>query len=99
MIKHNIGLVRKALAKRAELYLLVKNYLESDSIIVICEKDKSINVSGRVSSTEMSLVMLGKAVGLGYEEAKSQNPDLTPEDYVTLPAKVALHHLEKELQL
>lgn len=94
MIKKNIGKLRNLVSRGKQLYVFAKQIINSEELLIISLKDKKVSCSGNVSSTPMTLVLLGKALGTSYVSAIENGPYIPVDQYVTQPAEVAIKHIE-----
>lgn len=96
MITHNIGIVRKLIAKRKEVLQLVKTYLEADNVIVGSVTNNQFAVQGRTEDTATLVMLLGRILAVGWEGAQKEYPDIKLDEYLVQPTSVALGVINKE---
>lgn len=95
MIEKSVGLIRNLYKKRKEIVELVTKYIEANDVIIIVNNADVYSVLGRTESDARTIHMLGVAIGSGFENAKSNDPALTLENYLQQPTTVALNYVER----
>lgn len=98
MIKKSVGLLRKVIAKRAEIVRVINQVLHAENLMILEMSDSTFSVSGHTVGSDMTVFMLGRALGVSVKAAQEEYPDLQIDNYLSQPPRVAINYLQSIAQ-
>ena len=96
MLEKQLAFARNLIKKRKDVIKGIQILVEAEEVILISRTNGEIGITGHTSSEAMTLFMLGTTLGVSFKQAKSNNPELELNDYLSQPSSVALRLLQKE---
>ncbi len=95
MIEKSVGFLRNLYKKRKSLLNNVVTIVKADDLIIIANINNEYTVTGHTEDDARTVHMLGTAIGSGFRSAKSNDPDLTVDNYLHQPTVVAFNYIER----
>lgn len=96
MLDKPMEFARNLIKKRKDVIKGIQVLVEAEEVLLISRTNGVVDIAGHTSSEAMTLFMLGTTLGVSFKQAKSRNPEMELNDYLSQPSSVAIRFLQNE---